>query len=231
MYKKKIKKNLNNYFTNYLGKIVQRRKFQMPISAKYGNRAVVIKTKYILILHRKKFTTHERFDTNEYNKREEKFFLRKLHEFHIKHNNHIPKMIWFSLKGVCLYAIFCQVKKLGGFDAVTLKRQWKTLFGEKSGPHNTITRRKYERILLPLERSELVTRRQVKTKIEKQTRRLKNEKPSSLDKLKITIKRDNKCEAELSREQMTEIQNKVRSKITLNTDLDLRHCATSSTSL
>ncbi|XP_037917887.1 mucin-5AC-like isoform X2 [Hermetia illucens] len=176
---------------------------------------------------------------------EEKFFLRKLHEFHIKHGNVIPKMLWLNLKGVYLYAIFRQVKKLGGYDAVTMKKQWKTLFGENNEAHLSITRRKYEKILLPLERSELVTKKSSssapakteKSEVKKELKESEDSKEVKGDEdpaeripspdaeesqsapkvpsLKVTIKKEKRSdsESELSKEEMTAIQNKVKSKI------------------
>lgn len=57
-----------------------------------------------------------------------------------------------------LYTIYSRVQKLGGFNAIADNRVWKNLFEDLSEPGKCITqgmtKRKYERILLPFERYE-----------------------------------------------------------------------------
>lgn len=57
-----------------------------------------------------------------------------------------------------LFTIYTRVQKLGGFDAIADNRVWKNLFEDLSEPGKCITqgmtKRKYERILLPFERHE-----------------------------------------------------------------------------
>lgn len=56
---------------------------------------------------------------------------------------------------VDLYSIYSRVQKLGGFNAIADNRVWKNLFEDSSDPGKNVaqgmTKRKYERILLPFE--------------------------------------------------------------------------------
>lgn len=60
---------------------------------------------------------------------------------------------------VNLYTIYARVQKLGGFDKIADNRVWKNLFEDLVAPNGGsvaqgMTKRKYERILLPFERYE-----------------------------------------------------------------------------
>lgn len=85
---------------------------------------------------------------------EELEFFKKLLAFHSEQKNLIPKSFWFGIKRVNLLMIYNRVQNLGGYQFVTEKKLWKYLFGANSTPFNTITRKKYERALLPFENFE-----------------------------------------------------------------------------
>lgn len=82
---------------------------------------------------------------------EEMNFMKKLLAFHHENKTDIPKSFWFALKKVNLLAVYERVQKLGGYYVCTEKQVWKYLFGPKSTSYNLITRKKYERALLPYE--------------------------------------------------------------------------------
>lgn len=63
-------------------------------------------------------------------------------------------MFWSGLKRANLLTIYQRVKQMGGYDSVVEHKMWKYLFGLDCG-FNTITRKKYERALLPYEKYEM----------------------------------------------------------------------------
>lgn len=170
-------------------------------------------------------------DISKSNQAEEKFFLRKLHEFHIRKNNEISQMLWLSLKDIHLYSIFRQVKKLGGYEAVTSKKLWKNLFGEKNLPHLMITRRKYAKLLLPLEQSDVFTKNTslikstyIETPSANKLVPVKSEKTINLKvKIKDEISENFnlKNDAVLNTDEMAEIQSKLKSKMALSSRKDV----------
>lgn len=99
-------------------------------------------------------TTNRDDDDNESS--EESEFVQKLMDFHDAQDSQIPKVFWDSLKRINLLSIYQKVKKMGGYDQVIEQKMWKYLFGLDGG-YNTISRKKYERLLLPYEKYEMRT--------------------------------------------------------------------------
>lgn len=97
-------------------------------------------------------TTNQDDDDNESS--EESEFIQKLIGFHEAQDSQIPKVFWGSLKRVNLLSIYQKVKQMGGYAMVTERKMWKYLFGIDGG-YNSISRKKYERALLPFERYEM----------------------------------------------------------------------------
>lgn len=97
-------------------------------------------------------TTNQDDDDNESS--EESEFIQKLIGFHEAQDSQIPKVFWVGLKRVNLLSIYQKVKKMGGYEMVTERKMWKYLFGLEGG-YNSISRKKYERALLPYERYEM----------------------------------------------------------------------------
>lgn len=98
-------------------------------------------------------TTYHDDDENESS--EESEFIQKLIGFHEANDSQIPKLFWIGLKRINLLSIYQKVKKMGGYEMVTERKgMWKYLFGLEGG-YNTISRKKYERALLPYERYEM----------------------------------------------------------------------------
>lgn len=93
-------------------------------------------------------------DDDDQESSEESEFVQKLIGFHEANDSQIPEMFWMSLKRVNLLSIYRQVRKMGGYDLVTERKMWKYLFGVDGGYHS-ISRKKYERAILPFEKYEM----------------------------------------------------------------------------
>lgn len=93
-------------------------------------------------------------DDDDIESSEETEFIQKLIGFHEAQDSQIPKVFWIGLKRVNLLQIYQKVRKMGGYELVTERKMWKYLFGVDGG-YNTISRKKYERALLPYERYEM----------------------------------------------------------------------------
>lgn len=85
---------------------------------------------------------------------EESEFVQKLIGFHEAYDSQIPEVFWVGLKRVNLLSIYRQVRKMGGYEMVTERKMWKYLFGVDGG-YNSISRKKYERAILPYEKFEM----------------------------------------------------------------------------
>lgn len=96
-------------------------------------------------------TTNRDEDENESS--EESEFVQKLIDFHEVHDSQIPKVFWSGLRRLNLLSIYQRVRQMGGYEMVTEQKMWKYLFGIEGG-YNSISRRKYERAILPFERYE-----------------------------------------------------------------------------
>lgn len=93
-------------------------------------------------------------DDDDQESSEESEFVQKLMGFHEANDSQIPEMFWMGLKRVNLLSIYRQVRKMGGYEMVTERKMWKYLFGVDGGYHS-ISRKKYERAILPFERYEM----------------------------------------------------------------------------
>lgn len=87
----------------------------------------------------------------------EEGFLRNLFEFMKTRNTPIHRVPNLGFKQIDLYLFFSLVQKLGGYEQITHKKQWKLVYDELGGNPGstsaaTCTRRHYERLLLPYER-------------------------------------------------------------------------------
>lgn len=97
-------------------------------------------------------TTNQDDDENESS--EESEFIQKLIGFHEAQDSQIPKVFWVGLRRVNLLSIYQKVRNMGGYEMVTERKMWKYLFGIDGG-YNSISRKKYERALLPYEQYEM----------------------------------------------------------------------------
>lgn len=122
-----------------------------------------------------------------------------------------------------------RVQKLGGFDAIADNRVWKNLFEDLSEPGKCVTqgmtKRKYERFLLPFERYERELKENGKYKISELTistipKNFANRKESPSSRLNMKRHRSTSPAIEIiplknggmEREQINEIQNLIKSK-------------------
>ncbi|KAF7662499.1 hypothetical protein LDENG_00234870 [Lucifuga dentata] len=69
----------------------------------------------------------------------------------------IERIPFLGFKQINLWTMFQAAQKLGGYDLITVRRQWKHVYDELGGNPSstsaaTCTRRHYERLLLPYER-------------------------------------------------------------------------------
>ncbi|KAJ8971753.1 hypothetical protein NQ314_000570 [Rhamnusium bicolor] len=81
---------------------------------------------------------------------ENKEFVRKLTVFMKSNHTPIGRIPSLGYKELNLHEFFTKVQKLGGYDAVTTNRLWKSIFDDMSGHQNstsaaTVIRRHYER--------------------------------------------------------------------------------------
>ncbi|CAH0559488.1 unnamed protein product, partial [Brassicogethes aeneus] len=89
---------------------------------------------------------------------ESRQFIKKLNSFMKSNQTPMGRIPCVGAKELDLHEFYLKVQKLGGYDAVTSSRLWKSLFEEISGNMNstsaaTIIRRHYERFLLAFERN------------------------------------------------------------------------------
>ncbi|KAJ9585047.1 hypothetical protein L9F63_020602, partial [Diploptera punctata] len=89
---------------------------------------------------------------------EEREFLINLHRFMKLRQTPIGRVPHLGFKEIDLFAFYNKVQKLGGYNVVTANRMWKPIYDELGGHQGstsaaTCTRRHYERLLLPFERS------------------------------------------------------------------------------
>ncbi|XP_041371233.1 AT-rich interactive domain-containing protein 5B-like isoform X2 [Gigantopelta aegis] len=91
--------------------------------------------------------------------REEQHFLASLHKFMRNRQTPIDRVPNLGFKQINLYLFYVNAKKLGGYEEITKKRLWKSLYDMMGGHASstsaaTCTRRHYEKLLLPFERHE-----------------------------------------------------------------------------
>ncbi|XP_054009385.1 mucin-17-like isoform X3 [Hylaeus anthracinus] len=88
---------------------------------------------------------------------EEKKFLTDVQSFMNSRGTPVGKMPLLGYRQIDLFLFYTKVQMLGGYDSVSAGRLWKTIYDDIGGNTGntsaaTITRRHYERLLLPYER-------------------------------------------------------------------------------
>ncbi|KAJ8013913.1 hypothetical protein DPEC_G00034760 [Dallia pectoralis] len=88
---------------------------------------------------------------------EEQVFLEALYKYMKEKDTPIERIPFLGFKQINLWTMFQAAQKLGGYDLITVRRQWKHVYDELGGNPGstsaaTCTRRHYERLLLPYER-------------------------------------------------------------------------------
>ncbi|XP_078422012.1 aT-rich interactive domain-containing protein 5B isoform X3 [Cetorhinus maximus] len=88
---------------------------------------------------------------------EEQAFLVTLYKYMKERNTPIERIPYLGFKQINLWTMFQAAQNLGGYEAITARRQWKQIYDELGGNPGstsaaTCTRRHYERLILPYER-------------------------------------------------------------------------------
>ncbi|XP_041866297.1 AT-rich interactive domain-containing protein 5B [Melanotaenia boesemani] len=96
-------------------------------------------------------------EASEENRAEEQAFLVALYKYMKERDTPIERIPFLGFKQINLWTMFQAAQKLGGYELITVRRQWKHVYDELGGNPSstsaaTCTRRHYERLLLPYER-------------------------------------------------------------------------------
>uniref|UniRef100_A0A3Q2ZJU8 AT-rich interaction domain 5B n=1 Tax=Kryptolebias marmoratus TaxID=37003 RepID=A0A3Q2ZJU8_KRYMA len=96
-------------------------------------------------------------ETSEESRAEEQAFLVALYKYMKERDTPIERIPFLGFKQINLWTMFQAAQKLGGYELITVRRQWKHVYDELGGNPSstsaaTCTRRHYERLLLPYER-------------------------------------------------------------------------------
>ncbi|KAM9325671.1 AT-rich interactive domain-containing protein 5B [Gastrophryne carolinensis] len=90
-------------------------------------------------------------------KADEQAFLVALYKYMKDRRTPIERIPYLGFKQINLWTMFQAAQKLGGYETITARRQWKHIYDELGGNPGstsaaTCTRRHYERLILPYER-------------------------------------------------------------------------------
>ncbi|XP_053307184.1 AT-rich interactive domain-containing protein 5B isoform X2 [Spea bombifrons] len=90
-------------------------------------------------------------------KADEQAFLVALYKYMKDRKTPIERIPYLGFKQINLWTMFQAAQKLGGYETITARRQWKHIYDELGGNPGstsaaTCTRRHYERLILPYER-------------------------------------------------------------------------------
>ncbi|KAJ3607562.1 hypothetical protein NHX12_024613, partial [Muraenolepis orangiensis] len=88
---------------------------------------------------------------------EEQGFLVSLYKYMKERKTPIQRIPYLGFKQINLWTMFQAAQKLGGYELITARRQWKQVYDDLGGNPGstsaaTCTRRHYERLILPYER-------------------------------------------------------------------------------
>ncbi|XP_061077841.1 AT-rich interactive domain-containing protein 5B isoform X2 [Conger conger] len=88
---------------------------------------------------------------------DEQAFLVALYKYMKERKTPIERIPYLGFKQINLWTMFQAAQKLGGYELITARRQWKNVYDELGGNPGstsaaTCTRRHYERLILPYER-------------------------------------------------------------------------------
>nr|XP_033796560.1 AT-rich interactive domain-containing protein 5B isoform X1 [Geotrypetes seraphini] len=107
----------------------------------------------------KKVTTEDKSKTpiREECRADEQAFLVALYKYMKERKTPIERIPYLGFKQINLWTMFQAAQKLGGYETITARRQWKNIYDELGGNPGstsaaTCTRRHYERLILPYER-------------------------------------------------------------------------------
>uniref|UniRef100_A0A9J7YCW4 AT-rich interactive domain-containing protein 5B n=1 Tax=Cyprinus carpio carpio TaxID=630221 RepID=A0A9J7YCW4_CYPCA len=96
-------------------------------------------------------------ETGEECRTDEQAFLVALYKYMKERKTPIERIPYLGFKQINLWTMFQAAQKLGGYEVITARRQWKNVYDELGGNPGstsaaTCTRRHYERLILPYER-------------------------------------------------------------------------------
>uniref|UniRef100_A0A671RVM4 AT-rich interactive domain-containing protein 5B n=1 Tax=Sinocyclocheilus anshuiensis TaxID=1608454 RepID=A0A671RVM4_9TELE len=96
-------------------------------------------------------------ETGEECRTDEQAFLVALYKYMKERKTPIERIPYLGFKQINLWTMFQAAQKLGGYEVITARRQWKSVYDELGGNPGstsaaTCTRRHYERLILPYER-------------------------------------------------------------------------------
>ncbi|XP_051968778.1 AT-rich interactive domain-containing protein 5B isoform X1 [Xyrauchen texanus] len=96
-------------------------------------------------------------DAGEECRTDEQAFLVALYKYMKERKTPIERIPYLGFKQINLWTMFQAAQKLGGYEVITARRQWKNVYDELGGNPGstsaaTCTRRHYERLILPYER-------------------------------------------------------------------------------
>ncbi|KAJ8013662.1 hypothetical protein DPEC_G00032130 [Dallia pectoralis] len=96
-------------------------------------------------------------DGEEECRADEQAFLVALYQYMKERKTPIERIPYLGFKQINLWTMFQAAEKLGGYEQITARRQWKNVYDELGGNPGstsaaTCTRRHYERLILPYER-------------------------------------------------------------------------------
>ncbi|XP_010868175.1 AT-rich interactive domain-containing protein 5B-like [Esox lucius] len=99
----------------------------------------------------------EKKESLEEDQADEQAFLEALYKYMKERDTPIERIPFLGFKQINLWTMFQAAQKLGGYEMITVRRQWKNVYDELGGNPGstsaaTCTRRHYERLLLPYER-------------------------------------------------------------------------------
>ncbi|XP_060795574.1 AT-rich interactive domain-containing protein 5B [Neoarius graeffei] len=127
-----------------------------PNKAKAETKALVSKPKSSTC---KKVLAEEKSkeESGEECRAEEQAFLVALYKYMKERKTPIERIPYLGFKQINLWTMFQAAQKLGGYELITARRQWKNVYDELGGNPGstsaaTCTRRHYERLILPYER-------------------------------------------------------------------------------
>ncbi|KAJ8372693.1 hypothetical protein AAFF_G00280220 [Aldrovandia affinis] len=106
---------------------------------------------------RTKVRRREEEEEEEEGRGEEQAFLVALYKYMKERKTPIERIPYLGFKQINLWTMFQAALKLGGYELITARRQWKSVYDELGGNPGstsaaTCTRRHYERLILPYER-------------------------------------------------------------------------------
>ncbi|MED6270037.1 hypothetical protein CHARACLAT_005761 [Characodon lateralis] len=89
-------------------------------------------------------------ETSEESRAEEQAFLVELYKYMKERDTPIERIPFLGFKQINLWTMFQAAQKLGGYELITVRRQWKHVYDELGGNPSstsaaTCTRRHYER--------------------------------------------------------------------------------------